>query len=363
MKKSLIALAVLASSSAAMAQSSVTLYGIADIWFGSTKTEISGADAVAAGVAGSLRQTVLESGGVNGSRWGLKGSEDLGGGLKANFLLENGFSVDTGAGGAGFSRYAYVGFSGGFGEVRLGKVGTAYDDIRGLNNNTFDSALAAVPWVGYTGTGNNEIYYAFPAMGGITGAVSYALGEDKTPTTSAGRVLALNVQYAAGPMMIGYAHQAEKTGSVLTLGALAGINDALANAGFAAIALPVGSQAKYNLLTGSYDLGVAKLLASYNTAKFTFPGDESIKAKEFQIGADIPLSSAATLAVGYGQSKLKADVDIYKATAFSAAINYSLSKRTSVYAGFNNTKVDFDAAVADAEVKSTIYAVGLNHKF
>jgi len=362
MKKSLIALAVLAASGAAMAQSSVTVYGIADIWFGSAKAEISGADAVLGGFAGSSRQTVLESGGVNSSRWGLKGSEDLGGGLKANFLLENGFSSDTGAGGAGFSRYAYVGVSGGFGEVRLGKVGTAYDDIRGLNNNTFDSALAAVPWVGYAGTGNNEIYYAFPAMGGITGALSYALGEDKTATTSAGEILALNVQYAAGPMMVGYAHQSEEAGATLNLGALAGINDLLTDAGLTAVTAPAGSKATYNLLTGSYDLGVAKLLASYNTAKLSFAGDD-LKAKEFQIGADIPLSKAATLAVGYGQSKWEADVNIAKASAFSAAINYTLSKRTSVYAGFNNTKVDFDAAVADVEIKSTIYAVGLNHKF
>ena len=366
MKKSLIALAVLAASGAAMAQSSVTLYGIADIWFGSTKTEISGADAVAAGVAGSVRNTVLESGGVNTSRWGMKGSEDLGGGLKANFNLEQGFAIDAGkAKGVQFDRQAWVGVSGGFGEVKLGRTGTAYDDIRGLNNNTFDSALAAVPWVGYTGTASNQIYYAAPAMGGITGALSYAMGEDKTATTSAGSILSLNVQYAAGPMMVGFAHQAEKTGNVLNWGALDGINELLENADFGpnAIAPNVGSKATYNLLTGSYDLGAAKLLASYNTAKFDLGGGDNLKAKEFQVGADIPLSKAATLAVGYGQSKWEADVNVAKATAFSAAINYSLSKRTSIYAGFNNTKVDFDAAVADAEVKSTIYAVGLNHKF
>lgn len=361
MKKSLITLAVLAASGASFAQSSVTAYGIADIWFGSTKTTLSGADATPS----SERQTVLESGGVNSSRWGLKGSEDLGGGLKANFNLEQGFNIDNGSAAdntKAFSKQAWVGVSGGFGEVKLGRTGTAYDDIRGLNNNTFDSVLAAVPWVGYTGTASNQIYYAVPAMGAITGALSYALGEDKTATTSAGSILSLNVQYAAGPMMVGFAHQAEKAGATLNWGALDGINDLLAEAGEAPIAPAAGSKAKYNLLTGSYDLGVAKLLASYNTAKFT-EADESIKAKEFQVGADIPLSKAATLAVGYGQSKWEADVNIAKATAFSAAINYSLSKRTSIYAGFNNTKVDFDAAIADVEVKSTIYAVGLNHKF
>ena len=99
MKKSLIALAVLASvAGVAQAQSSVQLYGIVDLVLHKDK----GASAA------------LTSGGVSGSRWGLKGSEDLGGGLKANFLLEQGFDADTGAlstAGTAFSRQSYVDLS------------------------------------------------------------------------------------------------------------------------------------------------------------------------------------------------------------------------------------------------------------
>lgn len=362
MKKTLIAMAVLAASGASMAQSSVTLYGIADIWFGSTKSTVSGADAAE---PGSLRQTVLESGGVSGSRWGVKGSEDLGGGLKANFNLEQGFDISTGkAAGVQFNRQAWVGVSGGFGDVKLGRTGTAYDDIAGTNTNTFDSALSAKPWVGYNGVVNNQIYYAFPSMGGVTGAVSYSLGEDKTATTSAGKIASVNVQYAAGPLMVGFAHQSETAGNS-GLGVDAtfnGVFDVLDGAGVNTNVSAAGSKAKNTLLTGSYDLGVAKLLASYNNFKYT-SGADTLKAKEFQLGADIPLSSAATLAVGYGQSKWEADVNLAKATAFSAAVNYTLSKRTSIYAGFNNTKLKFDAAVADATVKSSIYAVGVRHAF
>ena len=73
MKKNLIAVAVLAASGAASAQSSVTLYGIADVWFGSAKS-------------GDLRQTRIDSGGVDESRFGLKGSEDLGAGLKLSLI-------------------------------------------------------------------------------------------------------------------------------------------------------------------------------------------------------------------------------------------------------------------------------------
>ncbi len=129
MKKSLIALAVLAVAGAASAQSSVQLYGIADVWVGGIKA------------TGTKAQTVVESGGVSGSRWGVKGSEDLGGGLKAIFTLEQGFAIDTGAAATGFNREASVGVAGNFGEVKLGKVWTAYDDVQAASNPVFDSAL------------------------------------------------------------------------------------------------------------------------------------------------------------------------------------------------------------------------------
>jgi predicted porin len=132
MKKSLIALAVMAASGASFAQSTVSLYGIADAWVGRTTA------------TGAPSQVKLDSGGVSGSRFGFKGSEDLGGGLKANFLLEQGFNLDDGTQANAtqmFSRQAYLGFSGGFGEVKLGKVFSAYDDISGMTNAAFDSAF------------------------------------------------------------------------------------------------------------------------------------------------------------------------------------------------------------------------------
>ena len=92
MKKSLIALAVLAASGAAMAQSSVTLYGRLDASVASVKTETTGAVPVA-----SITQTGVNESNLNSTFWGLKGTEDLGNGLKANFKLESRFSIDTGA--------------------------------------------------------------------------------------------------------------------------------------------------------------------------------------------------------------------------------------------------------------------------
>ena len=117
MKKSLIALAVLAASGAAMAQSSVTLYGVVDAGV----TYINGKD----------NWSGVTSGNNLTSRLGFRGTEDLGGGLKANFVLEGGFNLDagdgnsSGAAGTGFEfkRQSTVGLAGNFGEVRLGRAG------------------------------------------------------------------------------------------------------------------------------------------------------------------------------------------------------------------------------------------------
>jgi predicted porin len=184
MKKSLIALAVLAAAGAAQAQSTVTLYGLADIWVGSVKETTT-----IGGVSTSARTTKVDSGGFNTSRFGLKGSEDLGGGLKANFQLEQGFNMDNGTSqvtGTAFNRQAWVGLSGGFGEVQLGRVWTSYDDIRSSANDTFNANIASSfsTWVGYNDRTSNGIKYLTPSFGGISGSVTYALGEDKNTSTN-----------------------------------------------------------------------------------------------------------------------------------------------------------------------------------
>ena len=95
MKKSLVALAAMSVIGAVSAQSSVTLYGLADAYIGSERLGTAG-NATTAGVNG-ITQTVVNSGGQNGSRWGLRVSEDLGGGLAAIAQFESGFNIDTGS--------------------------------------------------------------------------------------------------------------------------------------------------------------------------------------------------------------------------------------------------------------------------
>jgi len=338
MKKSLIALAVMAASGASFAQSSVTLYGIADVWVGSLKSA-PGASAV----------TLLNSGGVSTSRWGLTGTEDLGGGLKAIFKFEQGVGVDTGAA-AGFDRLSYVGLSGGFGEVTFGKNWTAIDDIMGASNSGFDSGLSATQGVWLTNNyyyqynPNNAIKYTSPKFGGFDFAASYALDEKASASED---IFDFRVSYANGPMAANLGYQVQN-GAVDT---------------------------KITTVNGSFDFGMAKLLASYAQTKFA-----SAKTQEYQIGVDVPLSSAMTLSAGYAYSDRNTDAamaiaadiaaDPTKAsptlagsenTGFGVAVAYSLSKRTTLYGGFSSAKGE-DAAGKDV-AKRQLFAAGVKHTF
>ncbi len=334
MKKSLIALAVLAASGASFAQSTVNVYGIADIWFGSVKTEN--------GVTGaSLTQTKIDSGGVSGSRWGLQGSEDLGGGLKANFKLEQGFAIDDGSATAGqaFSRYSYVGFSGGFGEVKLGKTGTAYDDVSGASDAVFDSALSPMNTVfqstHYNWNPANTIYYQAPTFSGFSGAVSYSLGEDKSATLGASSITSVNLTYGAGPLSVQFGYQVEDTN--------ASSNDT-----------------KYTRLGGSYNFGVATAKLTYG--KVSNVGNVSgSDATDYQIGVDVPVGPALTVSASYADSKDSKSVGYEQdRKGFGIAAAYTLSKRTFVYGGYMATSASNAGAGDD---KLNILALGMQHKF
>nr|WP_315235343.1 porin [uncultured Albidiferax sp.] len=342
MKKSLIALAVLASTGAAMAQSSVTLYGIVDVNLQSTK------------VAG-IRTNQLESGGVSGSRFGIKGTEDLGGGLKALFVLENGFNADDGTSrtnGSIFDRQSYVGLAGGFGEVRFGNSNTAFDDIAIATNPLWDSILSptAVTWNhNYVSRPGNTIYYATPAFGGLTAAASYSLGENKNTVANPGSakgVASVNVQYAAGPLYASLGYQEDKRATLANIGL-----------GGPTAGVQADTAHKNTLLNASYDFGVAKLLGSFERQ---IQADET-KTNQYQIGVDVPVGAALTLSTGFAWSKDKLNgVDGDKRTGYALGASYSLSKRTSIYTGYNHGESKDTAGV---KTKGDIYAVGIRHAF
>ena len=363
MKKTLVALAALAAVGAASAQSTVTLYGVADVWLGAVKEQnrvVNNTFNINNPLAG-VRQSKLDGGGYNGSRFGLRGTEDLGGGLKANFVLEQGVNVDTGAAGASglqFNRQAYVGFSGGFGDVRFGRQYTAYDTLRAATNHSFDSSFAVTGSVwgnrtvgNYTTPGiadyanrvDNQITYISPDFSGFSGALTYGLGENKgaqnnttTPpsiNSSALDTTALHLKYAAGPLLVGVAYQQQEISNTV--------------------------DRTYTLVAGSYDFGMAKVTAGFNRAK----QDQAGKDNEYQLGVDFPVAPNARIAVGYAHAKMK-DANGNsrgKADGYSLTGYYDLSKRTRLYAGLRNFDVK-NAAGVKLE-KGNLYAIGVRHSF
>lgn len=348
MKKSLIALAVLGTCGAAMAQSSVTLYGMADAWVGRTKNEVVG--------VGSTSNSVLESGGFNTSRLGFKGSEDLGGGLRANFNLEAALAIDNGtAGGLRFDRQSWVGLSGGFGEVQLGKPWSPYDDTRAAANDTFNANFASswTTWVGYEDNPNNTIRYNTPNFGGFSAAIAYSLGEDRatSPNDSASNVVSASLNYANGPLVVGFAHQSQKVEGANGIDNFGVLTD-----------LAVTGKTTYNLLNGSYDFGVVKLVGGVNQVKASPDGFGDVKANEWNIGVDVPVGGNFAVGVGFARSKVEAGgVDQEKTTGFSLGAKYNLSKRTFTYAAFNRTKTEGIAFAG--EEKNTLFGVGIQHNF
>jgi predicted porin len=369
MKKSLIALAVLAASGAAMAQSSVTLYGWLDTYVGSIKTE---------GAPGSVTNTVLNGGAVNGNRWGIKGTEDLGGGLKANFNLQQGFSIDSGAAStpagfkastAGFNRQSWVGFSGDFGAVKLGRMTSVFDDVEGASDAVLDSSLSPMNSVfrttstgsslipnvvvsGYDKYLSNNIQYESPVMSGFKVSGSYALGEDKLPaataTNTADATSETNfaVTYVGGPLSGELAYQTSKT----TL---------------------IGKSNKNFLRLGAaYVFGPAKVKGTYGKAG-NVGNVSGADATEWQLGLDYSVSPTFTLTGSYAKST---DNSTQSTPALNGAGGlgevsrngvgiggaYTLSKRTYLYGGFVTAKQTQSGSVDN---KVSLFALGINSQF
>lgn len=314
MKKTLIALAVLAASGAAMAQSSVSIYGIVDAAIHKDKN----ADAA------------MIDGAVDSSRIGFKGTEDLGGGLKAHFVLEQGLKIDTGAAAdatKAFSRETSVGFSGGFGAVKLGRFKSAYEQISGNTYAVFDSVLSPTLVFesgNHTARPNNGIGYTTPSFAGFSAAVTTNLDETKGVSNN---VTAFNVVYEGGPFYADLAYQDEGD----------------------------FTDVQYTRLNGAYTFGAFKLKAGYGNV------DRPVKntdVDEYHIGVDYTLAPNLILSAGFASSEADNETDSSDAFSFGAA--YLLSKRTTVYGGyFDSDKV----ANSNRGTPESRFAVGVKHTF
>lgn len=333
MKKSLIALAVLAASGAAMAQSSVTVYGRLDASVGNIDKLVGGS------------QTKLFSGGDTGlttPRLGFMGKEDLGGGLSATFKLEQRINIDTGDLQApSFKGETSLGLAGGFGALRFGRMTTSFDDARALSNkfNVFDSngftpTSAAFKTISdtktknadYSSRANGMVRYDSPSFGGVYGSVSHAFeqttGADDTVTS-------LLLGYKDGGLNVALGHQDEKT------------------------------KQEYTQLAASYDFGTFALSGGYSTRK----ADAAANGKdtEYSFGVEMPLGPVKVSA-GYAASETKiSGAKASESSGFGLGAKYALSKRTSLYGGYSKVTEENAAGVKSGDTK--IFAVGVRHDF
>lgn len=344
MKKTILsAAALLVMSGAAMAQSSLTLYGLVDLSLESVKLN-------------GKTVTRVTSDNYASSRLGFRGTEDLGGGLKANFVLESGLKPDTGAAGSGstfWSRSAWVGLSGGFGDLRLGRIDSTIGAMAGntaiLGGQDYDDFKIANTFAGvdYRRV-NNAITYSLPKLlDGLSAQVQYFTDADgqEDATDKTGRGYGLGAQYAAGPFAAGAAYievERNATGSAEDSAALAYV---------------------------SYDFGVAKAIGYYNVDS-TRVG-EANRTEIIGLKAVVPYSSAFSVSFGVSQVRdaegLTGDDD---ALIIAVKGNYALSKRTAVYGIL--TSIDNDnlarrqiggGASTVAGKNSHGLAIGIRHAF
>lgn len=355
----------LCCASLAQAQtSSVTLYGIVDAAFVST-TKLPGGT-----------KSAIDAGQLSTSIWGVRGTEALGGGLRATFNLESTLANDTGSSGnvygatptaTLFDRAAVVGLAGGFGAVNLGRQNHLGVGVIGLgepagfthagtNPNVVYSLMNSGALFGAYGANggqtafrqNNAIRYDTPNFGGFSGAAMYAFGENATATTSASSYAGLSGAFSNGPVGVGLAY-AELTNA-------AG-NSTLKLADFGA----------------RYALGAITLKATYSQSEID---TINRKIEVAGLGLDYALSAATTLTAAYYDMKLSGATS-GQANQLLIIGKYALSKRTTAYATMTYAKADsvsaLDKSMSGGMVANTDptrentdanrFAVGVRHIF
>lgn len=313
MKKTLIAAAgLLALSGAALAQSNVTAFGILDVGL----RQIKGQDTI----------SLVQNEGRAQSRLGFRGTEDLGGGLKASFWLETGISVDTGAtaGAAFWQRRTTVSLSGDFGELRVGRhkyasrlaiedfdpSGTAASGM--LDYTRLLSGMGSALGTGFPNRANNQVGYHLPTMGGVYGTFDVSAGEgisaDKAYSGRLGyRTKALHV--AGGYGQFGAANKLKS----MSLGA-------------------------------SYDFGDFAVSGLYVDNKFGSRQQDLIL-----VGGSAKVGAAGKVFAMYGRSSANAAAKAVTggdSTYFAVGYDHSLSKRTSLYTTLANVGNDGTARVS-----------------
>jgi GBP family porin len=352
-------------SGAVTAQTSVTVYGIVD----------TGLVSEHGCVAGSVNK--VSSGIGSTSRLGFKGSEDLGAGAAALFVLETGLRADTGeldVAGTIFNRQAYLGLKNGFGTFTMGRQYTSYYTTLVTVADPFSGGYAGsaknlFPTAGNNTRASNTLLLATPVIAGFSGEVSYALGEQANSNKNQ-RQFGAAIGYANGPATLRLAYLNKNND-------LAAVPAAGATPAIAAVNRDLGTN---TLLAGNYDFGLAKVYLAYgvdrgfNSAVLPNTSNPyggvrpsaSTDSRDLLAGVSVPFG-ATTLLASYMR---KDDRTAFNQDANQLAIGglYALSKRTNLYASYARIDNKNGAGYTvgnNAEVGSGNRAInaGVRHSF
>lgn len=344
-KNSILLCSLLALGGAARAQSSVTLYGTVDASISYGKGSVS-----------SLTQ--MSSGNLAASRWGIRGVEDLGGGLKAGFSLEAGFTTDNGLGqgtnidntptgsrpGPAFNRLSYLSLShSNWGELRFGRdyvpqylnmwVGDVFGNVGvGMAANY----QVQTPLLGPTVLrASNMVTYITPStLGGFALQASHYFGENAGSDDGNGD--AARLSYSRGPLVFGIAYGRTK--------------------------YSVGAARERNV-AASWDFGLARLMGSY-----TVDDNANVRGHGGAVGVEVPLGQPHVIKASYSNYKTNA-AGSPSVNKFALGYVYTLSKRTALYATaayVNNggqSALGLNGSVTAPGKSSTGVDLGFKHAF
>ncbi len=380
MKKSHLALALLATfAGTAAAQSNVTLFGLVDVNIthytaGDNSNAISTANPTGAGKAPS--RTAMEDGttnGMNGSRWGIRVTEELGGGWSAGTLLESGFDLSQGSsfqGGRLFGRQAFLFVnSTTLGNLRLGRQYVLSDNLLGYGA-PFGTGMGLLgnPSTGVVNNGrsvatilnpsraDNVVQYTTPNFAGFTGAIQYAPDENTFDD-----FYGVAVNYNRGPINVGVSYEWNKQ------------------------RLAPNDKVNKTLSVGAnYDFGFLKLLAAYQkvddlrvslngiaggvSQRLVGQGAQTLTINDqdaWVAGVEVPIGKITRVALLYttidydGAPTAAGQPSSYSLGKTALELKHDLSRRTFLYAGVSQASGD----LSDHITAYRQYQVGFQHRF
>lgn len=334
------------------AQSSVTLYGVADAFVGSRQ------------LAGAARATTMGSGGMTTSQWGIRGQEDLGGGLKTVFDLSGFLRLDSGASGrftndTMFSRTTSLGLQGGWGTLRAGRI-TTPNFISSIRLNPFgdsttfspfnlhtylggqpmDASVASGGPAGISDSAHNAVLaYTSPSLGGVVAALNHSLagvagGKDKRTGYS--------LTYGQGPLLVSLSGESINNPTLPAAPVVPAVNQ---------------KQGQDTVQLGaSFDFGAGKLFGQWSRTTVDLPSAAERRFRTVQLGASVPMGAGKWLVSVAQTRKTEAGLNNLQRTTWAVGHDYDLSKRTDLYAVYMNDRL------TDKSSGNTL-AVGVRHRF